>query len=83
MNYLKIFLLLFTFAESTQLNIIDKTFVLVMKSGEIIYRYSFYDEFWQNIGRYLGQYKNQTITINGMIVYQFNSYNEKSSHNIE
>jgi len=47
--------------------IIDKKFILLMRSSELIYRYTFYNDFWSGIAKHLGKPMSKGFFLNSKL----------------
>lgn len=44
--------------------VLNKKFILLMKSSELIYRYTFYNDFWNSVGKYIGKPMSRGLFLN-------------------
>eukprot|EP00826_Nyctotherus_ovalis_P011860 TRINITY_DN1308_c0_g4_i2.p1 TRINITY_DN1308_c0_g4~~TRINITY_DN1308_c0_g4_i2.p1 ORF type:complete len:179 (+),score=12.34 TRINITY_DN1308_c0_g4_i2:203-739(+) len=44
--------------------ILNKKFILLMKSSELIYRYTFYNDFWNSAAKYIGKPMSRGLFLN-------------------
>ena len=61
-----------TMAVRSPLEIRANEFTLIMRSGEVIYRYQFYGGFWLKVAEYLGTPMTQSFKLNS-IVFMFHT----------
>jgi len=59
---------IFSRAYHSPLEVRSTEFTLIMRSGEVIYRYSFYGGFWLKLARYLGTPMNQSFVFNSIFL---------------
>ena len=64
MNFIFTVFLILGVYGSTNFKIQEEKFILIMKSGEIINRYTFYDDFWVTLGKYFEIPMNRSLVIN-------------------